>query len=157
MKKIKQIAIYPGTFDPCTRGHMDIVKRSAKLYDEVIVAVSAHKKKKTMFDADKRQQAFMAAVSDMENVKVEKFDGLLVDFATEHNANVIIRGLRVSSDFEYEFNMAQFAKDQNSEVEMVYLMATGNNLHISSSAVRELIRMNVDVSAYIPNAVMEIL
>ncbi len=157
MKNIKKVAIYPGTFDPCTRGHIDILTRSAKLYDEVIVAVSAHKKKQTMFDIETRVEAFSVAIENINNVRVEKFDGLLVDFATKNNANVIIRGLRVSSDFEYEFNMAQFAKDQNPNIEMVYLMATGNNLHISSSAVRELIRMNADVSAYIPNNVYNII
>jgi pantetheine-phosphate adenylyltransferase len=157
MENIKKTAIYAGTFDPCTRGHMDIVKRAAKLYGNVVVAISNHSKKSVMFDAEKRAEAFRAAIEGLPNVTVDIFDNLLVDCAAKHDANVIIRGLRVSSDFEYEFQMAQFAKDQNPDIEMIYLMATGNNLHISSSSVRELMSLNADVTNYVPQAVLNVL
>lgn len=153
----KKVALYPGTFDPCTTGHMDIIKRASKLYDTLIIAVSDHPKKQTKFGLETRIKAAKAAVAALGNVEVVGFDGLLVDCAVEHNATVVIRGLRVIADFEYEFQMTQFMKDQNPNVETVYLMASGKNLHVSSSAVRELMRMKADFSAYVPKEVLEII
>ena len=117
------IALYPGTFDPVTNGHLDVLSRARKLFDEVIVSVSAgNSGKETAFDLDTRMKLVKENVMSFENVKVEAFDGLLVDYAKQRGAKVLVRGLRAISDFEYEFQMAQMNRHLDSEIETIFLM-----------------------------------
>ena len=149
------IALYPGTFDPFTKGHLDITLRAAKQFDKIIVLVSDHSKKKTLFTLEQRIQFVKEAVKEAgaNNVEVDTFNNLMADYAKEKGACVVIRGLRVTSDFEYEFKMAQFNNEMNPETEFVYLMSNASNLHISSSSVKEIASLGGDVTAYVPTTV----
>ncbi|MDD9911919.1 MAG: pantetheine-phosphate adenylyltransferase [Alphaproteobacteria bacterium] len=146
-------ALYPGTFDPVTNGHLDIIKRAVSMFDEVIVAVSGHGRKDTMFSLAERCQLLTTVLADMPTVSVVGFTNLAVEAAEQQRAGAIIRGLRVMSDFEYEFTMAKFMADQNSNIHPVYLMADAKFTHISSTAVRELAKMGSNIDKYVPSSV----
>ncbi|WP_281951026.1 pantetheine-phosphate adenylyltransferase [Nitrosophilus kaiyonis] len=147
--------IYPGTFDPITNGHVDIIKRASKLFDEVIVAIALSKEKKPMFDIEKRVYMAKKATKKYENVKVLTFDSLLVDFCNEQNANVVIRGLRAVSDFEYELQMGYANQSLKTDLETIYLMPNLKNAFISSSVVRTILKFNGDVSHLVPEEIVE--
>ena len=156
MSKSKTIAVYPGTFDPLTNGHLDIIKRASAMFDELYVAVSDHSRKSTMFSAKERCEMVnnVAKVEGIGNVKAVVYNNMLVDCAKDLSAKYIIRGLRVTSDFDYEYQMTQFINDLGKEgAEVVYLMAARNTLHISSSMVKEIAALGSDVSAYLPKNV----
>jgi len=143
-------AMYPGTFDPITLGHEDLVRRAAVLFDKVIVAIAANTGSKTpMFSADERVDMARSALADIDNVKVTRYDGLTVDFAREHGLRVIIRGLRAVSDFEYEFQLANMNRHLTDEVETAFLTPTEKYTFISSSLVREVAELGGDVSEFV--------
>jgi len=149
-------AIYPGTFDPVTNGHLDIIKRACEIFDEVIIAVSDNKDKNTMFSLDKRVKMMEKATQNF-NVTVKSFDTLLVEFAKKENTKFIIRGLRAVSDFEYELQMGYANKSLDENIETIYLMPSLNNAFISSSVVRSILRYNGDVSHLVPKEILEYL
>jgi pantetheine-phosphate adenylyltransferase len=149
-------AIYPGTFDPVTNGHLDIIKRACEIFDEVIIAVSDNKDKNTMFSLDKRVKMMEKATQNF-NVTVKSFDILLVEFAKKENTKFIIRGLRAVSDFEYELQMGYANKSLDENIETIYLMPSLNNAFISSSVVRSILRYNGDVSHLVPKEILEYL
>ncbi len=151
----KRIGIYPGSFDPPTNGHLDIVQRATGLFDEVIVGVGVNLAKKTMFSGDERVALMREAVSALGNVRVEPFDGLQVDFARKHAARFIIRGIRALSDFEFEFEMANMNRTLAPEIEMVFLMTSPEYLFLSASRVKELHAFGADVSKYVPAPVQK--
>ena len=147
-------AIYSGTFDPITNGHIDILKRGLKIFDSIIVAVGINASKKTMFDTNTRIELIKEATKDLAGVKVMSFDNLLVDFAKEQDVNNIIRGLRAVSDFEYELQMGYANNSLDENLETIYLMPTLNNAFVSSSIVRELIKHNGKISHLVPNNII---
>jgi len=149
-----RVAIYPGTFDPITNGHMDVIKRARKLFDKVLVAVAFSEEKRPMFDVQTRVEMARAAVCDLEDVQVEAFDGLLVRFSQEKNIRVMIRGLRAVSDFEFELQMGYANASLWNEIETVYLMPSLKNAFISSSVVRSIAKHGGNVSHLIPSAVL---
>lgn len=142
-------AIYPGTFDPITRGHSDLVERASRLFDRVVVAVAANPGKKSMFTLDERQALARIALADIENVEVCAFDGLLVEFAREKQAQVILRGLRAVSDFDYEFQLAGMNRKLAPDVETLFLTPAEQYSNISSSLVREIASLGGDVSPFV--------
>jgi len=150
-----KVAIYPGTFDPVTNGHIDIIKRAFKIFDKIIIAVAENKEKNCMFDIDKRVELMKKATKNFKNIEVKKFNSLLVDFAKEHNCNIIIRGLRAVSDFEYELQMGYANKSLNSEIDTIYLMPNLENAFISSSVVRSILKYNGDVSHLVPKEILK--
>ena len=145
--------IYSGTFDPITNGHLDIIRRALKIFDEVIVAIAVSHTKNPMFSIEKRVKLAQQATSNLSNVTVKSFDTLLVDFAKEQQTNHIVRGIRAVSDFEFELQMGYANSSLNSELDTVYLMPTLQNAFVSSSIVRELIRFGGDYSHLIPNEI----
>ena len=145
--------IYPGTFDPITNGHMDIVKRAGRLFDEVIVAVAASDEKGPMFGLEARVAMAEAACAEMPKVRVESFSGLLVDFCREMDSTVIVRGLRAVSDFEYELQMGYANASLDSEIETIYLMPSLENAFISSSVVRSILKHGAACAHLLPPAV----
>lgn len=153
----KTIAIYPGTFDPITLGHLDVLKRASRLFDEVIIASAISSSKNTMFTIEERIDAIKLSISDMKNCSVEKFDGLLVNYAIEKRASVIIRGLRAISDFEYEFQMALTNRRIAPDVETVFLMPGEKHSFISSTLVREVAKYGGDVSEFVPAEAAEMI
>lgn len=158
--KISQIAsfksaIYSGTFDPITNGHMDIIKRASNIFDEVIIAVAQSERKNCMYSHEKRVEFAMAATKDIEGVRVLGFDTLLVDLANELKINTIIRGLRAVSDFEYELQMGYANSSINKNIETLYLMPTLENAFISSTIVREVIRFKGKYEHMIPKEVIK--
>ncbi len=146
----KKIAIYPGTFDPVTFGHLDVLSRASLLFDEVIISVSESSSKKTLFSVNERIKLISKEVSEIDNVRVESFNGLLVSYAKSVKANVIIRGLRDISDFEYEFQMALTNRKLNPDIETVFLMTGEKYSYISSSLVREIATLGADVTSFVP-------
>lgn len=148
-------AIYSGTFDPITNGHLDIIKRAANIFDEVIIAVAKSERKGPMFSSEDRVKFVEAATAHIENVRVEGFDTLLVDFATEQKVNTIIRGLRAVSDFEYELQMGYANSSINNKLETLYLMPTLENAFVSSTIVREIIRFDGKFQHLVPKEVLE--
>jgi pantetheine-phosphate adenylyltransferase len=148
-------AIYPGTFDPVTNGHVDIIKRACKIFDKIIVAVADNKDKNTMFDLTKRVEMMKKATQNFTKVEVKSFDTLLVDFAKKENAKIIIRGLRAVSDFEYELQMGYANKSLDSEIDTIYLMPNLENAFISSSVVRSILKYNGDVSHLVPKEIIK--
>ena len=149
-----RVAIYPGTFDPITNGHMDVIKRAHKLFDKVLVAVALSEEKRPMFDIKTRVEMVQAAIKEMEGVAVEPFDGLLVNFSKEKDIRVMIRGLRAVSDFEFELQMGYANASLWSEIETVYLMPSLKNAFISSSVVRSIAKHGGDVSHLVPSTVL---
>ena len=147
---MRRRVVYPGTFDPITNGHLDIIERASTLFDEVIVAVVEKGSKKTIFSLDERRDFILDSVSSLSNVKVSSFSGLLVDFAQKNNSTSIIRGLRVLSDFEYEFKMALMNRSLNNNVTTLFMMPHQKYTHISSSLIREIASLGGDLSEYVP-------
>jgi len=147
---VKKIALYPGTFDPITNGHYDIIIRSSKLFDEVIVAVADSSDKNPMFPIEQRVTMVEIAISELSNVKVVPFNNLTVDLAVEQNASVLVRGLRTGSDFEYELQLGYLNNSLNETIETVYLMPTLQHAFVSSSIIRNLLKFNGKTSHLLP-------
>lgn len=150
-------AMYPGTFDPITLGHEDLVRRASRLFDRVVVAIAANPSKEPLFSLDERVELARASVSDLDNVEVSGYDGLTVDFAQENNLRVIMRGLRAVSDFEYEFQLANMNRHLAVDVETAFLTPNENYNFISSSLVREICSMGGDISEFVSPIVNEAL
>ncbi len=150
-------AIYTGTFDPITNGHMDIIKRALKIFDELIIGVGINSSKEPMFTIKQRIEFIQEATKDLEGIKVLSFDNLLVDFAREQDTTNIIRGLRVVSDFEYELQMGYANNSLDDNIETIYLMPTLSNAFVSSSIVRDLIRHNGKISHLTPKKIMNLI
>lgn len=148
-------AIYSGTFDPITNGHMDIIRRASKIFDEVIVAVAKSERKKPMFSHDQRVHYVSEATKDITAVSVVGFDTLLVDLATKIEVKTIIRGLRAVSDFEYELQMGYANSSINDTIETLYLMPSLENAFVSSTIVREIIRFDGKFCHLVPNEVLK--
>lgn len=146
--------VYPGSFDPITEGHLDIIKRASRIYDKVIVGVLNNSTKHPMFTADERADMIKTVTQDIENIEVKTFGGLLVDFAQQNNANVIVKGLRTVSDFEYEFQMALLNKALNPEYETVFMMTDTKFSYISSSMVKEVAKYNGELEGLVPKQII---
>lgn len=153
----KKTALYPGTFDPITNGHLDIINRALNLFDEVIVAVALSYDKKPMFTLDERIQMAKEAVKHLKNVKVIGFDNLTVDLAKQLKANILIRGLRAVSDFEYELQLGYLNNSLDNTIETVYLMPNLQHAFISSSIVRGLLKFNGKTDHLLPKEVQNII
>ncbi|HNZ29303.1 MAG TPA: pantetheine-phosphate adenylyltransferase [Candidatus Goldiibacteriota bacterium] len=147
---MKKTAVYPGTFDPITNGHIDIVKRASKMFDTVVIAVSKSEHKKPLFSVEERVEMAKKAVKGIKNIKVECYSGLLADYLKSTGRNLVIRGIRVISDFEYEFQLALLNKKLNPEAEMIYLMPDEKYLYISSSAVKEIAVYGGKTELFVP-------
>lgn len=152
-----KIAIYPGSFDPITNGHLDLIKRASKLFDEVIIAITQNANKSSFLSIDQRVDAVKKSITSLNNTRVLSFDSLLVDFAREHNAQIIIRGLRAVSDFEYEFQLSGMNKRLNPGIETLFMTPSEEFANISSSLVREIYTLGGDISAFVPDTVKIIL
>ena len=146
----ERVAIYPGSFDPPTNGHLDIVERSSRLFDRIVIGVGRNLTKKTVFDADERVALMRDACKRYANVEARAFDGLQVDFAKECGASFIIRGIRALSDFEFEFEMGNMNRTLAPGIEMVYLMTAPEYLFLSASRVKELVAFGAPVDKYVP-------
>lgn len=150
-------AIYPGTFDPITNGHLDIIARASRLYHKVVVGVAVNRGKTPLFSLDERVALAKAVTSEFPNVEVIGFDNLLVECAKQQGANVILRGLRAVSDFEYEFQLAGMNRRLAPELETVFLTPAEQYEFISSSMIREIAQLNGDVSCFVPDLVHQCL
>ncbi|MBE6464523.1 MAG: pantetheine-phosphate adenylyltransferase [Eggerthellaceae bacterium] len=146
-------ALTPGTFDPITNGHIDVITRAAQLFDEVIVAVARSEGKHPLFSLEERVELAREATKHLPNVRVEPFTGLLVDFAQQMEASVLVKGLRAITDFEYEFQMTALNYQLDSELETIFIMSPPEYMYLSSSIVRELASFNADCSAFVPECV----
>ncbi|MBS1517048.1 MAG: pantetheine-phosphate adenylyltransferase [Bacteroidetes bacterium] len=153
MKKIT--AVYPGTFDPITNGHLDIIERASDLFSEVIVSIAVNSNKKPLFTEDERLDMIRNVTDHLDNVKVDSFKGLLVNYAEKVNANVMIRGLRAISDFEYEFQMSLTNKRLNPSINTIFLMPNEKYTYLNSSLVRELAQYNANVNEFIPDYILK--
>lgn len=149
-----RIAVYPGSFDPITNGHLDIIERASKIFDKVIVGVLNNSSKNPLFTADERVMLIERVTDTLPNVEVACFNGLLVDFAREYNANVIIKGLRTVNDFEYEFQMALLNKTLDVDCETMFMMTNSKYSYISSSMVKELAGYNGDLAGLVPTEII---
>lgn len=154
---ILRIAIYPGTFDPVTNGHLDIILRASRLFDKVIIAVAQDNYKNTLFDTTERLNLMRTVTAEMENVDVESFTGLLVDYCMEKGAHAIIRGLRYVSDFEHEFQMALMNKKMDNNLETVFLMTRSEYSFISSSIIKQAASLGGDIQGLVPDTVVKAL
>lgn len=154
---MKRKAIYPGSFDPLTNGHLDVIARAARLFDEIVVAVAHNEQKHGLFAPEERVVLIEAAIRDLPNVRATHFHGLLVEFAHAEGACALIRGLRAVSDFEFEFQMALMNRRLRPELETVFLMPREEYTYISSRLVREVAGLGGDISAFVPSKVAEAL
>ena len=152
-----QRAVYPGTFDPMTMGHVDLVKRASKLFDSVIIAIASSDSKKPMFSLEERIEIGNKIFADDPKVEVVGFSGLLVNFAKENDANILIRGLRVVADFEYEFQLANMNRAMSPDIESVFLTPKEEYSYISSSLVKEIATMGGDVTSFVDPVTLEAL
>ncbi|CAH2212853.1 pantetheine-phosphate adenylyltransferase [Tepidibacter aestuarii] len=152
---MKKIAVYPGSFDPITNGHLDIIKRASKLFDKLIVSVLYNSSKNSLFTFEERVELLKEVVKDLDNVEVDCFTGLLIDYCNDKKVNAIIRGLRAVSDFEYELQMAQMNRQLNQNIETVILTTSTKYSFISSSLIKEVAKFKGDISELVPNNVSE--
>ena len=150
-------ALTPGTFDPITLGHLDVITRASQLVDEVVVAVAASKKKNPLFDIDERVALVERAVAHLPNVRLVAFDSHLIAFAREVEATVVIKGLRAITDFEYEFQMTAMNYQLDEELETVFIMSSPEYMYLSSSIVREIASLKGDYARFVPTCVAEAL
>lgn len=153
MSDEKKIAIYPGSFDPFTNGHIDLVERATRIFDLVIVTVAVNSKKETLFTGNEREQMIREAINEKawsKAVEIEQFTGLLIDFAEEKNATVLLRGVRQISDFEYEFQMALTNRRLSPNLDTLFLMPDENHAITSSSIVKEVARWGGNISSFVP-------
>lgn len=146
-------AIYPGSFDPLTFGHLDVIQRACRLFDEVIVAVAFNDNKSPLFSIDERLELLQETAGAMEKVTIARFDSLLVNFAKERNAQAIIRGLRAVSDFEFEFQMALMNRKLEPAIETIFLMPKEEYTYLSSRIVKEIARLGGDITKFVPDSV----
>lgn len=149
------IAICPGSFDPVTYGHLDIIERAANMFDKVIVVVADNAAKNYCFTPKERVEMIKKCIPNLENVEIEHYSGLLADYAAQHNATAIIKGLRAMSDFEYEFQMALTNKKLNPNVETLFLTTATQNMYLSSSMVKQIAAMNGDISSFVPEVIKQ--
>lgn len=154
---MKNIAIYPGTFDPITFGHIDLIERAAGMFDKVIVAIAANAKKQPLFSLQERVQLSSEILKRFENVTVIGFETLLTDLAAQHGANIILRGLRAVSDFDYEFQLAGMNRRLAPKIESLFLMPAENFTYLSSSFVREIASLGGDVTQFVPEIIVNAL
>ncbi len=150
-------AVYPGTFDPVTNGHLDIITRGGRLFEQIIVAILKNPDKEPLFPLEERLAILRAVVGRVPKARVESFDGLLVDYARSRGAQAIVRGLRALSDFEYEYQMALMNRRLGPDIEMVYMMPSEAYSYVSSRLVKEVARLGGDVSGLVPREVVEAL
>jgi len=150
-----RIAVYPGSFDPITNGHIDIIARGLEIFDGVIVAIADNAQKKSLFSIEERVEITKIALQEMPDVVVESFGGLLVDYVEKTNASVILRGLRATSDFEYEFQMAHMNKSLNRKLDTLFMMTGRDYFFISSRTVKEVASLGGDVNGLVPKIVAE--
>jgi pantetheine-phosphate adenylyltransferase len=143
-------AIYPGSFDPLTNGHLDVIQRAAKLFDRVVVAVASNESKHPLFSMDERLKMVNRATRHLQHVEAEAFEGLLVEYAKKHCAQAIIRGLRAVSDFEFEFQMALMNRKLDERIETIFMMPKDTYTYLSSRIVKEIARLGGDVSTFVP-------
>jgi pantetheine-phosphate adenylyltransferase len=145
----KHIGVYPGTFDPITKGHLDVIERGIKLFDVLIVGVAESMSKAPLFDVEERLEMIRAEVKKYKTVKVESFDCLLMDYMRKKKAKIVLRGLRVVSDFEYEFQMALINRKLDPDIETVFMMTSDNYAPVSSRFIKEIARLGGDVGAFV--------
>ena len=150
-----KIAIYPGSFDPVTNGHLDIVKRGLKLFDKIIVTILYNPGKETLFTVDERLDMLQISMKNLSNVEIDRFDGLLVDYAAKRKADAILRGMRAVSDFEYEFQMALMNRRLNREIQTVFLMTGLRWIFTSSSIIKEAARFGGNIEGMVPSTVLK--
>ena len=150
----KLVAVCPGSFDPVTIGHLDIIRRAASMFDKVIVLVIDNLAKKCSFTPAERAEMLRKCIGDLSNVEVDTYRGLLADYAKEHGAGAIIKGLRAMSDFEYEFQMALTNKKLNPEVETVFLTTAAENMYLSSSMVKQIASLGGDITDFVPAVIL---
>lgn len=152
---MKNIAVYAGTFDPITYGHVDLIERAANIFFQVIIAIAASPNKKPLFSLDERISMATDVLKKYPNVEVAGFDSLLLDFAEARQANIILRGLRTVTDFDYEFQLASMNRNLNSDIETIFLMPGEKYMYVSSSLIREIASLGGDVSGFVPKTVMD--
>ncbi|MCB1191209.1 MAG: pantetheine-phosphate adenylyltransferase [Leptospiraceae bacterium] len=152
-----RLAIYPGTFDPITNGHVDIIKRALKLFDKVVVAVATNSNKNSLFSVEERLDLIRKVMGDWDSLEIATFNGLTVDYCRERKAKAMIRGLRAVTDFDYEYAISLMNKKLEPEIETVFFMASGENSFVSSSIVKEVARHGRAVSNQVPDVVNEAL
>ena len=148
-----KIAIYPGSFDPVTYGHIDLIKRATKIFSKVIVAVAVNMQKKPLFDLDERLEMIKASTKGIKGIQIETFDGLVIDYARQKKINVLIRGLRMISDFEYELQMALTNRRLAGDVETIFLMPSEGYSFLSSTLIKEAASFGADISTFVPKFV----
>lgn len=154
-EKQERIAIYPGSFDPITNGHIDIISRASKIFDKIIVLIAINPTKEYVFTSDEKKEMAAKALKNLENVSVDTYDGLTVKYAKEHNSNFLIRGIRAVTDFEYEFELAAGNEYIDPSIDCVFFMAHKETSFISSSMINLLKKNKIDVSNLVPNSVIE--
>ncbi|MCB1141583.1 MAG: pantetheine-phosphate adenylyltransferase [Leptospiraceae bacterium] len=154
---MNSLAVYPGTFDPFTNGHVDIVKRSLSIFEKVIIAVAVNSKKHSLFSVEERIDLIRKVMKDEKNIEITELNGLTADYCRERGARAIIRGLRTVSDFDYEYAISILNKKLAPEIETIFFMASGEHSFISSSMVKEVARYGKNVNGYVPDIIEEAL
>jgi pantetheine-phosphate adenylyltransferase len=150
---MRRIAVYPGTFDPVTYGHLDIIKRALKIFDKVIVAVAYNAEKKPLFNVAEREEMLKESLRGVKRVEVEKFDSLIVDYVKKKKASVVIRGLRMISDFEYEFQMALTNRKLSEEMETLFMVPSDSYSYLSSKLIKEAASLGAGLKGFVPSLV----
>ena len=152
---MKRTVVCPGSFDPVTLGHIDIISRAAKMFDKVIVAVLVNSSKKPSFTTEERIELLRKALAGFDNIQIESFDGLLAEYARKTGANAVVRGLRAVSDFEYEFQMSLTNKKLNPDLETIFLTSRAEYMFLSSSIVKQIATLNGDITNFVPECIID--